>query len=618
MKTITLLVSTALVGIVLFGIQTAWAEDVTWLRTAADGPSTWNDDANWMTAGGDNFVPDSAFEDSAVINNGGWAFLEEPALTNNEPLAGVDVGRDINAGTLEIRNDGALKTNSLNVAGAEPSTLILSGNANLEVSGDASTLRNTRIVGPGVTFSVTGDYTVGGTFHPVITADTHSAVQVDGAANIASAVLRPEFDGVTPAIGDNWPLIKAGSVAGNFQLDASLAPQLDTGLIYASAVNAGEGDVSLFVTNTLNLVVNRRNGQSSIRNVVGDAISLDSYSITSASGRLDPSSWMSFADSGSAGDGWAEGTVDAQILTESKSGGTSSIEVGSPIGIGAPIIPANFAAEDLEFTFSAGGLAIPGQVTYEGIPFNMVLNVDPATGSAEIINQATVDITFDGYSVASESGALRPEDGAWSSLQDSGGGGGGWQEANPTENFLNELNPEGTTTLAPNQSLSLGSLFDINGTQDIRFQYFLAGGSPDLREGFVAYGLASSLPGDCNGDGVIDIMDANCTSDDQLDAFLAGLNPPSLRGDADGDGQVQFSDFVILSENFATPGQYTDGDFDKDGDVQFSDFVILSERFGQSGGAVAATVPEPSTWTLLAISGLAACLAYRRRRSIEN
>ena len=121
-----------------------------------------------------------------------------------------------------------------------------------------------------------------------------------------------------------------------------------------------------------------------------------------------------------------------------------------------------------------------------------------------------------------------------------------------------------------------------------------------------------STPGDCNGDGMVDIADANCTPDDQLDGFLASLDPPSLRGDADGDGEVQFSDFVILSENFGSAGQYTDGDFDKDAEVQFSDFVILSGNFGQSGGAVAAAVPEPAGMTLAVIGLLLAGCARRR------
>ena len=144
------------------------------------------------------------------------------------------------------------------------------------------------------------------------------------------------------------------------------------------------------------------------------------------------------------------------------------------------------------------------------------------------------------------------------------------------------------------------------------------GGDPD-RSSFAPWGtsghgritfIGTAQPLDCNGDGVVDVADANCTPDGQLDDFLAALDPPSLRGDADGDGEVQFSDFVILSDNFGNPGDYTSGDFDKDGEVQFSDFVILSENFGQTGGGAAAAVPEPSSLSLL----LLGLLSLRRRR----
>jgi hypothetical protein len=120
---------------------------------------------------------------------------------------------------------------------------------------------------------------------------------------------------------------------------------------------------------------------------------------------------------------------------------------------------------------------------------------------------------------------------------------------------------------------------------------------------------------DCNSDGSINVQDANCTPLDQLDDFLASLDPPSLRGDADGDGEVQFTDFVILSNNFGNPGDYTSGDFDKDGVVQFSDFVILSSNFGQTGGAAAlASVPEPSGLLWFGLGGLLTGLVRRRRR----
>ncbi len=99
-------------------------------------------------------------------------------------------------------------------------------------------------------------------------------------------------------------------------------------------------------------------------------------------------------------------------------------------------------------------------------------------------------------------------------------------------------------------------------------------------------------------DGVVDIQRRQLHAGRQLDAFLAGLTPNSLRGDADGDGEVQFSDFVILSGNFTNAGQYTDGDFDKDGEVQFSDFVILSGAFGTVGRSGRSRRAGASHWPI--------------------
>jgi hypothetical protein len=131
----------------------------------------------------------------------------------------------------------------------------------------------------------------------------------------------------------------------------------------------------------------------------------------------------------------------------------------------------------------------------------------------------------------------------------------------------------------------------------------------NLGAGQIIFGTAQ--PADCNGDGVVDIQDANCTPVDQLDDFLASIG--SLRGDADGDGEVGFSDFVILSNNYNAPGEYTDADFDKDGTVAFGDFVLLSNNYGQSA-AGAAAVPEPAGLSLLGL-GMLLLLGVSRRRT---
>jgi hypothetical protein len=605
-----------LTAIVVVCATTVVADEVAWLRTAADGPSDWNNDANWLTTLGENFAPDASFDDTPTIVNGGTAFLAEPAFGNDDPFPAVIVGRDAAAGGLELRGGAELKTNALTVAGAASSRLLLSGDASLEVSGDASTTSITRVVGPDVDFSVTGDLTLGGVFESVITGNSHSAIAAGGAAAV-SGTLRPEFQGVTPQLGDSWPLINAASVAGTFTVDASLAPTLDPGVIYASAVNATEGSVNLVVTNTLELLVNRRSGATSIRNIVGDPIQFDTYSISSESGRLDASdgAWSSLADSGAAGTGWTEGAITSTSIGESKTGDAATITVGSPVGIGAPVVPANFAEEDVVFSFSAGGVSLPGIVTYEDVPFNLVLNVDPESGMTEITNKATVPIEFDGYAVMSTSGALKIADGEWSSLADSGAGGLGWQEANPSSSVVAELNPTSTTTLAPNQSLDLGALLSANAPQDLQFQFFLAGATPDLRDGFVAYGLeiGPGLELDCNGDGVVDAGDLDCVcASGSADALLAELG--LIAGDLDGDGSVAFADFVVLSANFGQAvSSYTAGDIDCDGTVAFADFVVFSANFGRTSGAQAASVPEPSGLILAAFCLLT--LLGRRRRS---
>jgi hypothetical protein len=53
-------------------------------------------------------------------------------------------------------------------------------------------------------------------------------------------------------------------------------------------------------------------------------------------------------------------------------------------------------------------------------------------------------------------------------------------------------------------------------------------------------------------------------------------------GDANDDGTVNFSDFIILSQNFGQSGNWNAANFNNDALVDFTDFVMLSQTFGQS------------------------------------
>ena len=91
-------------------------------------------------------------------------------------------------------------------------------------------------------------------------------------------------------------------------------------------------------------------------------------------------------------------------------------------------------------------------------------------------------------------------------------------------------------------------------------------------------------------------------------------------GDANLDGEVNFADFLTLSEHFGEGSSHDrrgwdEGDFDGNGEVDFPDFLILSENFGAVAAAnpSAAAVPEP-TAVSLAFFGLLGLIGFRKRR----
>lgn len=100
-------------------------------------------------------------------------------------------------------------------------------------------------------------------------------------------------------------------------------------------------------------------------------------------------------------------------------------------------------------------------------------------------------------------------------------------------------------------------------------------------------------------------------------AHLPDLGP--LPGDANGDGVVNFNDLLILAQSYGKTATATtvDGDFNSDGSVGFDDLLILAQNYGRGAAMAAAPVPEPSALVPAAAVGVALLGRRSRRASVR-
>ncbi|MCA9234639.1 MAG: PEP-CTERM sorting domain-containing protein [Planctomycetales bacterium] len=212
----------------------------------------------------------------------------------------------------------------------------------------------------------------------------------------------------------------------------------------------------------------------------------------------------------------------------------------------------------------------------------LVADVNTLTGNISLRNATASPITFDQYQITSAGGSL--DSVSWSSLSDqnydSAGAGQGqsWDEAGGVSaNALAELFLRGSTTLDPNESVSLGAAFNIAGAQDLRLQF----STPD---GTIAKSAVNYVTG-------------------------------ATDADFNGDNIVNGADFLAWQRNYplASGATNAQGDANGDGDVDADDLGDWQSRFGFASAApVAGSVPEPSALALAA-GALAALVAARRR-----
>jgi len=542
---------------IAWGTRAPAQQQVNWTAT---GSSNWNLDANWSTA----LVPDGQFNESAGIGNGGTA-----VVSGGVPSV---LGLSVSNGLLEIQNAGDLTIEGNASIGGQ-GAIELTGGAELSVAGNLANAGLLRLTGPGVSLDIDGNFSNSGTLVAAITGATHSAISVGGKASL-SGELDLTFAGVTPALGQSWQLVTAGSVT---PFGSITGPALDRGLQFQGKYTATTASVA--VGNTLILSVDRVSGNASLTNVVGSALAIDGYSVESDSSLLTSATWSSLTSSGAAGAGWRTANPSTKGVSELNLSGGFSLGVGASVSLGklykgGPVKPID---EDLMFSFTTtDGQLLDGIVEYTGPANDLVLVIDPATGEGAIRNLSSFvsPYTIDGYSITSASGALEPT--SWSSFADSSAAGVGWREAAPTATGLSELNLTGSTVFGTGKSIPLGKVFDPTAERDLVFEYSTQAGATLF--GTVEYGAITVTP--------------------------------TLQGDANSDGKVDLTDFGILKSNFGTGASLAQGDFNGDSKVDLTDFGILKSNFGKTGSTA---VPEPATWSLLSLGLLGLALRARRR-----
>lgn len=487
-------------------------------------------------------------------------------ISTGDVLVGIDGGLGtLNvAGTLTL--DNSIQTPT---SGAFESGINLTGSASVTAAYGFLD-RQLRLVGPSVSFATTGAdengnglILGGGGIHTwEFGASGPSKLNVSGNLDLGGG-LAIETPGYTPAVGERWAIAESATIDANdvtpsgFDfIDLTGVPGLVPGQgvrVVTGAAGTTGVLTELEVVQEPVLTVNRQTGVATLKNFNPSAatVSFDAYTVRSANGSIAAANLSGLQD-GSVGPGtWYETNPQSTGIGELNATDALSLAAGQEVSLGAifaPPTPTEFGQdnEDLSFDYGTpdGGL-FNAQIVYEGMPTDtLVLNVDPTTGAAQLLNPSAFEVDIDAYVLSSTSGSL--DTAAWSSLDDQGADGNAWFETPSSANQLAELLTAGSTTMDASQGnvVGIGSPLAIGAEQDLVFEFALEG-ETFLRTGKVVYGDLVSpvdLPGDYNGDNVVDAADYTVWRD-ALGSTMVLPNDPT-------PGTVTEADRAVWAGNF--------------------------------------------------------------------
>ena len=502
-----------------------------------------SDGSNWSSG----FAPEASVTEQGSINNGGTATISDTPFPTNALLIGdgsveirsggtldveegvrldnVTVGGQTNVGSgnnvanLLIRSGGTLNTQTFATGGNAASSATIENGGALNVSAGASLQRNMTI-GSSSTFTA-GSLSMGNDQSLTIQvgAGAPTPISVSGSASL-NGTLNLDFSGITPNLGDTWDIIDAGSVGGDFDLitGAGSVPE-GVGFVVSKVDGGSNGQLARVGLETqLILSVDRGSGAVAIENRAGAGadVNIDGY-LTVSDALFDVGAWSSLNSQGDSA--WRESNATDTHIGELSYSGSRVVSGGSKIELGDiySYTPTAFQEPYPEITWeyhlADTNQTRTGMVEMGGPLNDLVLVVDPDTGDTYIQNQSSFDLTIDGYLVTSQSDSLAPSN--WVSLQDAGEP---WRESNAASNHIGELSYTSQMDLdGQSDAISLGKLFDPSGSQDLVFEFHLAGG--ETLQGLVNYGSP-------------------------IDEFVGGMR---ICGDFDGDGDIDAADRTNLT-----------------------------------------------------------------------